>query len=150
MAKWYAVKNKRFICGVKTLSYWLCFGFDDIHPDELHCTAKYLGDLTPGSVAIVHVILEQYFRKNGFKGLNPVFQKEEMFGPNKDVRVLTPTDRVGDHNYLMDLFNRLDRIYQDKWPVYSPHVTTDRPIITMPLTRYCFMNDDKIIREWKV
>lgn len=132
------------------MSIWTCFAFDGIHPDELHCTSKYLGEQSSGSVAVILTIIENYFRKNGFKGLNPIFQHEEMFGPDKDIRVLTPTDNVGDHNYLMDLFNRLDRIHQDDWPEYKPHVTTDRPIVTMPITRYCLMNDDKIMREWRV
>jgi 2'-5' RNA ligase len=131
------------------VSYWTCFAFDDIHPDNLHVTHKYLGEQPNASLAIIHVILDRYFRKNGFDGLHPVFSEERMFGPNNDVRVLVPLDRVGDHNYLMDLFVRFDRIHQESFPEYKPHCTTDLKNVTKPLTRYCLMSDHNIIREWK-
>jgi 2'-5' RNA ligase len=125
--------------------YCTMFAFDD-HHDDLHCTHKFLGTLTPNEVKAIEVILKHYFTKNPFKSFKVKFDEEKFFGENEDIRVVatsTSTDK-----FLPDLRKTLDLFRDDDFD-YNPHITTDQELINKPLTRYLFACGDDIIAEYK-
>lgn len=132
----------------KPETYWTCFAYDGHHPDDLHCTHKYLGHLEPNELAWVRVILDGYFGI-GFEPFQVSFDKEEFFGAEGETRVLLPS-YVDMDLMLMDLRFELDQVRADDWPDYKPHVSSpDRDRVSEPFTRYCLMQGDTIIKEYR-
>lgn len=126
-------------------TWWTCFYYAGDTPSDLHCTHKYFGDLEDESIEKVKKSLKQYFEKKSFKPFQVTFNKEEMFGPDKDTRVLTPTE-FNKEDMLLDLKSKLDKIKADKYDTYQPHVTTDKDLLEKPFKGYALMfGDDKIL-----
>jgi len=71
-------------------TWWTCFYYEGETPSDLHCTHKYFGDIEDKVVKEIKEQIESYFKKKPFKPFQITFNTEKMFGPNKDVRVLTP------------------------------------------------------------
>ena len=130
-------------------TFWTCFAFDGIEPDDLHCTHKFLGEQSPGQLAEIKDVLEKHFRDNPHRTFTHRFSEPEMFGPNKDVRVLRLETHEIPPEFLPDLREQLDRFRDDNYlGGYKPHVTTDQDVIDRPLSRYCLCQGNKILREW--
>lgn len=125
--------------------YCTMFAFEDYH-DDLHCTHKYLGELTDNELKALKIILNFYFDKNPFKSFKAKFDKEKMFGEEKDTRVLITSEKVS--KFLPELKTTLDLFREDDFD-YSPHITTDEDEIHRPFTRYILVCDDKVIEEYE-
>lgn len=134
------------IAGPET--YWSCFAFDGITPDELHCTHKFFGEQTEESAAEILQVLNAWFQDNPFEDLTPVFEREEFFGKDREVRVLTQKNPSDSSKFLLELRKQLDAFAEDNYPGYKPHVTTDLPKVDKPLTRYCFCRGNEILAEY--
>jgi len=129
-------------------TYWSCFGFEDEIPDDLHCTHKYFGEQDADTIKEITQVLDDHFKEEPFKDINAVFDEEDFFGEDKDVRVLSLAEDEDKNKFLLDLRSKLDAFAEDRHPEYKPHVTTDLPIVDKPLTRYCFCQGDNILKEW--
>jgi hypothetical protein len=129
-------------------TYWTCFAYDGVHPDELHCTHKYFKDQTPETMEQIRKIIDEHFKAKPFEPFTTRFDQVNMFGENKDVRVLRPA--VDDLSlYHLDLKEKLDEFREDRFPDYCPHVTTDLDVVEMPFARYCLLQGSNVLAEWK-
>jgi SPP1 gp7 family putative phage head morphogenesis protein len=129
-------------------TYYLAFIYPKswAHHDVLHCTHKYLGKLTPAQVKTTEKIVDAYFAQRKPELPQAVFAREEFFGPENDIRVLTP---VGTADWWLDLRAALDEaIRPDDFPVYRPHVTTDREVVGEPFESYALISKNGIHRTW--
>ena len=114
-------------------------------PDVLHCTHHYMGKgLTDKDIEKIKDILIEYFKEKPFKTISKVFDKEEFFGENKDVRVLRPESKTG---LLLDLRDQLNQLYPDKWPEYKPHVSVSQNVdkIDAPIVNYILCKGGEIL-----
>lgn len=119
------------------------FLFDGIdHPDILHVTHKYFKPFDDKEKVIE--ILEEYFDQHPFEDIREVFDKEEFFGEEGDIRVLRP---ASSEKFLIDLKNKLDELEEDKWPEYKPHVTVNAntDVVDIPIVNYVLVQADKIL-----
>jgi len=128
-------------------TWWTCFYYEGAAPTDQHCTHKYFGDLEDQAVDEIKELLEQYFEKKPFKPFQITFNKEDLFGPKKDVRVLTPTE-YNKEQVMLDLRSKLDKFKEDNFPDYKPHVTTDKEILEKPFKCYALMHGDKIVTKY--
>lgn len=130
-------------------TYWTCFAFDGYTPDELHCTHKFLGELNDDQINGIQLLLELGFMEGSSlkpsQSIQVTFDTEDFFGESKDVRVLKPSKDVRSL-MLPDLKKVLDEYREDDHE-WSPHVTTNMPIVDMPLTRYCLCRGDEILLD---
>jgi hypothetical protein len=112
-------------------------------PDIMHVTHKYFGKAFKDEKAIVEV-LEKYFKENPFKEFSDLFDKEEMFGVNNDVRVLRP---ASNKKFLPDFKDELDKITPDKFPEYKPHVTVSANVdkVDYPIVDYVLAKGGKVL-----
>lgn len=134
----------------KDPSYWTCFYYEDYTPDELHCTHKFLGKQNSQDVKTILKILDNYFKANPFNPFKIVFGKEEMFGPDKDIRVLVPNDTKDKDLFLMDLRKRLDKFKKDDYPEFRPHVTTvTLNKVDKPFKGYALLYGKDIIAKYE-
>jgi len=130
--------------------FWTCFAFEKYDPNDLHCTHKFLADLSNADAATVLNAIDEYFTIVKFEPINAVFDQVAMFGANKDVRVLkTKAPLV---NFHLELREIIDPFRKDDFP-YSPHVTTagafaSMKSIELPLVKYCFMRGKEILHSW--
>lgn len=131
------------------MSFWTCFAYEGIDPNELHCTHKYLGNLTSDQVTYVTALLDFYFRQNPYKTWTEDFFLPADFGRENNIRVLLPENYENYENYLWNLRKQLDEFRVDDFEGYVPHVTTQADRVNKPLTRYCFMEDLVILKEYK-
>lgn len=124
--------------------YCTMFLFDGVDkPDILHVTHKYFGKGFKDDKEIIEA-LEKYFKKNPFKSFTEVFDKEEFFGPDKDIRVLRPSSNK---KFLPDLKEELEKIIVDKWPEYKPHTTVSANVdcIDYPIVDYVLVKGGKVV-----
>jgi len=138
-------------------SWWTVFLFKDIpNPNDLHVTHKYFGDIgeefTEENLESVIETIDGYFENKEFHSFQLDFSKEEMFGPDKDVRVLTPSslsDIEKDEYFLLDLKGELDDICPDDWPDYKPHVSTEEiTVVDRPIVGFALMKGSRPFREY--
>lgn len=125
---------------------WTAFAYDK-DPADLHCTHKFIGDMSETRTKLVEKIIDKYFDEKSFESFSPKFDKEKFFGENEDVRVLATS--APKENFYLDLRELLDPFRKDDFD-YNPHVTCDQDEIEEPFTRYVLMKGDDIVREWKV
>lgn len=126
-------------------TWWTCFYYEGESPSDQHCTHKYFGDLEDKAVEEIKKLLVQYFDKKPFKPFQITFNKEDFFGPEKETRVLTPTE-YNKENLLLDLRSKLDKFKEDNYPNYKPHVTSDKEILEKPFKGFALMyGDDKVL-----
>ena len=130
-------------------TWWTCFYYENNTPDELHCTHKYFGDLEETEIETIKSIIKDYFKDNPFKSFQVTFHKEEFFGKDNDIRVLTPTD-YNKELFLLDLKSKLDNIKEDKFDTYRPHVTTNRDLVDLPFKGYALLFGDDIIQNYSI
>lgn len=132
----------------KDPTFWTTFSFHGTSPQDLHCTHKYMGQQDDESVKKIIKTLDNYFSKNPFKSFKVNFCREEFFGENKNVRVLTPLS-FNPKNFLPDLKQKLDVFKPDNYGTYKPHVTT--PTInsfSFPITEYVLLFGNTILRKY--
>lgn len=129
--------------------YWTCFAYDGIEPSDLHCTHKYLGEQPEINVQQILDLLDLHFEERSYTPFTPSFDREDFFGHDQEIRVLTKDDEKYPNSlFHPDLRLLLGVFRKDDFPEYKPHVTTDEQIVDLPLTRYCLMQGDKIIKEY--
>jgi len=130
--------------------YWTCFGFANFPPNKLHCTHKFLGELTEVQANQIKGLLSTYFSKvQPWTPFKAKFNKEELFGHEKNVHVLI-TD-LQKKAFYPSLRVLLDRFNQDDFPEYQPHITCPEnwKVWDQELVKYCFMKGDQVIQCWK-
>jgi len=130
-------------------TWWTCFYYDGETPSDQHCTHKYFGDLEDKAAEKVKELIVQYFEKKPFKPFQITFNKEELFGPDKETRVLTPTE-FNKENLLLDLRSKLDKFKEDNYPDYKPHVTTHKKLIEQPFKGFALMYGDNKVLDYTV
>lgn len=136
------------------MKFWTEFTYAPTSPAHgLHCTHKFLGELSAIEVEQVQKILIRHFGTYSAKLMGeakPVevhFDKVEMFGEAKDVRVLVPSIPT------IKLFPRLRRILdefrKDDFDEYRPHVTCLEPItkVCEPFYSYVFKSPEAKLLE---
>lgn len=125
---------------------WTAFCFEPYTPEQLHCTHKFFDEQSVATTVEIAEIIDRHL-KGGFKPFKIFFDREEMFGPKKDVRVLTPSYcNLG--QFYPELRAELNRFRKDDWP-YSPHITShDIHSINLPFHSYVLMRNDEVVKEW--
>lgn len=124
--------------------YCTMFMFDGIDkPDILHVTHKYFGKEFKDEKDIIKV-LKEFFDKNPFKPFTEIFDEEEFFGENNDIKVLRPKSN---RNFLLDLKEKLEEIVKDKWPEYKPHTSVSANVdkIDYPIVDYVLTKGGRVI-----
>jgi hypothetical protein len=130
----------------KKPTYYSGFLFDGISdPEELHVTHKYFGELKDEDAVRVLQIIDDYF-KEPRKFPRCVFDQREMFGPDKDVPVLTPKEFDPD-DFFPDLKKQLDEFRKDDFD-YHPHTTTKLEIVDLPFSGYFLCYDSEVVQVW--
>lgn len=125
--------------------YWTAFAYEGLDPNDYHCTHKFLGDLSAEDAISIGNILVDYFDQNPFQSFTARFDKEEFFGENEDVRVLTTDEPV--NSFLPELRNKIN--FREDDFSYNPHVTDDdAKEIELPFQRYVYMRGKEILVEW--
>lgn len=124
--------------------YWTCFAYEDHGPQDLHCTHKYLGEQTPENLSEITKQIDWYFLSFYTHAITLNFNKIDWFD---HLRVLLPSEPVR----LFPLLRGWLAAYRkDDFP-YNPHVTCyTEDEINKPFTRYCLMNHNEIVREWRL
>jgi hypothetical protein len=145
--------------------FWTEFLFKDPKYKHLHVTHKYFGELTRAEVGIVTRICTDFFSSGqAYKALRPKRLKQQMgwvpwefdtlelFGPNKDIEVLT----IGLNRRLIHLENlkaKLDLLRDDQYNPPVMHVTLgavgtaaqkEHGPIPMVFDRFRFMQKIKV------
>ena len=131
----------------KKQTWWTCFFYEDIDPDELHCTHKYLGELNNKEILEVKNIITSYFEHNKFNPFKVCFNKINFFGEEKNVRVLTPTLYNKDM-FLLTLRKKLNFFRKDNFDSYRPHVTTDKDVVDLPFKGYALLLGSRVILKF--
>jgi hypothetical protein len=122
--------------------YWTCFAYEGMHPKDLHCTHKYLGEQSGPHVWDIHEILSFYFYNHTYQVPVVNFNEIQWFDHH---RVLLPSEPVS----LFPILRKMLDDYRDDDFPYNPHVTCyDEDEINHPFTRYCLMKDCEIITQW--
>lgn len=131
-------------------SYWTGFTFQD---NGLHCTHKYLGDLTAFESKSVHLILDGFFAGKSVEDWVVPFREPAMFGPNKDIPVLlidSVVEKVlneGPYGYLRKI---LDQFRDDDFKPHRFHVSvpSNESQMAFKFRSYILANGDQVIAEW--
>ena len=90
------------------------------HP-EVHLSHHYFRNLNPDQIKNLTGLMQQHFGKKPLEAKTVGLQNQEMFGPEKDIRVLV-NDELAPH-LDPELKNKFNEIAPSKYP-YRPHVTT--------------------------
>lgn len=127
--------------------YWTTYLFEGIDPNDLHVTHKFLKSQSEEDKEDILSILNEYWNKNVFESFTPVFDTEDFFGENRDIRVL----RCNDSRFnRTDLRDKLDKFAEDQHGSYKPHVTTDLPRLKKKIIGYAFMYGKHPIKIWGI
>jgi hypothetical protein len=133
------------------VKYYTAFIYADTEKTGLHCTHKYLGELTEEQKAFVEAMVTGYFSVHDVsKEVQPVcFCVEDWFGPKKDIRVLRP-DSVDPDVWLLGLRLKLGALKKDDYPIFNPHISVPLGIVMIekPFSHYALMSKGKVIRKW--
>jgi hypothetical protein len=131
--------------------YYTAFLFEGIDdPKELHCTHKFLGQLSEAEAIVVASGIEEEYREHRFQVPYVQFTRREKFGARKNIPVLLPKDPGVGELLLPRLKSFLDRFKIDEW-AYNPHVSTLATKITMRFGAYALITDGGVIvQQWPV
>ncbi|MGL4401632.1 MAG: SprT-like domain-containing protein, partial [Luteolibacter sp.] len=121
---------------------FLLKGYETGCHDVIHVTHKYF-ETDEKKNAILET-LQDFFLRAPFKPFSVKFDKVEMFGKDKDVRVLRP-DSNGE--FYIGLKEKLDALVPDKWPEYKPHISVSANVdsIDAELDRYVLVQGGKVL-----
>lgn len=131
MRRWLSVleKGKRQI----DENDWMTAYEIEGHPD-LHISHHYFRGLTMPQVAQLKQTIRNHFANHPLKDTRVSLNQEEMFGPDKDIRVLV-NDGLVPH-LDPELKEKLQQIAPSKFS-YRPHISTDDlPHVTGKIKRY--------------
>ena len=136
--------------------YMTCFYFTtDFGIPHCHCTHKYFDTQDDEAVQKIIQTIDQYFKDNPDALTAPrkwVFDKFEMFGPEKDTPVLR---RMGETTDMFpDLKQKLDAFRDEEYPVYKPHITLEQEgcptaIVAVPVM-YALVTGNRVIKSYKL
>lgn len=128
--------------------YYLAFVYTNSHAqaDVLHCTHKYLGQLTDAEMAKTEKIVDSFFATDVRELPRAKFDRRQHFGPNQDIPVLTSANF--NEGSFKQLRGKLDEIRADDYPEYRPHVTTDQDVVDLPFAHYALISKAGIHRTW--
>lgn len=150
-----AIKNRE----PKPEKYFLCFGFENFSPKDLerfHVTLIYFGELSDQALDDMTEVVNEFFRQGCYyPEQRLIFANEEMFGRNKDIRVLTPTDLAVCNSIFKIQFQTLrDRTekFQSRQDFpFNPHLTTDLAFFQGCINKlYLCGRGYKVYKEWKL
>jgi len=139
--------------------YMTAFYFeDDKGIPYCHCTHKYLGEMDPKKLPEIIKIIDEYMQDVPKKERTWVFDKYEVFGEEKDTPVMR---RKETKDMLLGLKEDLDKIIEDKWKTYKPHITLGQKIedlseekkktpLVMKPTCLALVEGDKKLKEWSL
>lgn len=133
------------------LKYYLALGFEgEPSLNKMHCTVTYLGTKTQGELLdIIHIVNER-IKAFPLEKKTVLFNKVEMFGPEKDIRVLRP-NTTDLSCFRPDIKERLKHhdasAFRDS---FKPHVTTDRKTFNGTINRLVLATGDRVIKSWPV
>ncbi len=130
-----------------TEPYWTAFALSGVDPNELHCTHKFLGELSPVMAVTARNRIDAHFSEEPFKPFDAYFGKAALYGQDKDIRVLLPNEAIDGITELSSLRKRLDPLHLDEHQ-YSPHITTNQPAVIAPFNRYVLMHGKQLVAEW--
>jgi len=149
MIKNYKENRKDKLSVPEEPTFWATFVFKGTSPGDLHCTHKFFGEMEDSSVKSILSTLDKYFSKNPFKTFKTVFNKEEFFGQDKNIRVITPVF-INKSNFLVDLRDKLQKYKPDDYPEYLPHVTTETiNKLDLPIVGYAFLFGNTTLRLYE-
>jgi hypothetical protein len=138
---------------MKMDKYYTAFLFEGYTPEELHVTHKYFGEQTPERMIAIWEIVDWWFSENPFRSFVPVFNRVDLFGPENNIRVLTPslslneTLRITD--FLPGLREKINIFRKDDFGEYRAHVATDLPeIVDKKVDRYALIKGKEIQNVW--
>lgn len=127
---------------------YTAFLFQGYSPEILHCTHKYLGEVSYQTLQEISAHIKLYRSTQNFQPPKVVFDKREMFGENADTPVLVPS--VYDlKDFFPNLRAFLGQYRKDDFPEYRPHVTTVLDKVDMPFVSYALIVDGLIYDFWK-
>jgi 2'-5' RNA ligase len=113
--------------------FFLCLGFDNFCQADLkpfHVTLIYFGELTPEELEEVKTITNDYVNEGNLDflaSLRIAFHEKDLFGKDKNIPVLKPTDTVHNHvawqkcKALVELVKKYRK--HDDFD-FNPHLTT--------------------------
>lgn len=138
--------------------YFTCFGFtnfDVADLDKFHVTHTYFGHLNTDQVNAIIFIINKYLQHSKCHPSWPLvgFNKVDMFGPNKDIRVLRPPSVASlDISFLGELRSVLED-YQTEGECYpfNPHLTTDL-VSFKGMMDYLYLCKDEyeVVKAWRL
>ncbi len=94
-----------------------------LDPSLLHTTVIYMGEYSPEKHQTVVAKLDEALSE-GFKEIPVTFDFEEMFGVEKDVRVLRSNQN---ENFFPQIREALSDLNASMYKDFKPHITTDLP-----------------------
>ena len=137
--------------------YWTAFTFaGEPDPNKLHVTHKYFGKLSFLQSCALLAIIESFFDvTDGFRKFNASFSRADLFGPEKNIRVLRPVhwsdfEEGYKENSCHELRDLIEHFRVDDYPSYSPHVTTSfgESAIHGVISGYVLMCGESIVKKW--
>jgi hypothetical protein len=123
------------------------------HNKLFHCKHKYLGEQPLSHMREVQKICEEYFTVSASHPapIFPlcVFNKEDLFGPDKNIRVLRSF--IDPIRFFPGLREQLQYFREDDFDEYRPHITCDLPYKEINGSFHCYAimsGQDKIYSYW--
>lgn len=127
--------------------YYTAFIYNPVgvNPDILHCTHVFLGELSEENLNEVVREIDQYFLKPR-KLPRVSFTREEFFGPEKDIRVLTP-ENIAEDPFFPELRETLYRFKKPDFN-YRPHVSTQLHKMDLNFHSFALITKAGIVKSW--
>ncbi len=127
--------------------YWTAFIFEgEPDPNALHCTHKFLGELTDDQADSVEQTIDLFFDSHPMRPINLSFDQADLFGPDRDIQVFKC--EVYSIPKIYDVLREaLDEFRIDDYRAYRPHITHDEAR-TLRVIGYVLMKDDDILSDW--
>lgn len=130
--------------------YWTAFVINEQDPNKVHCTHKFLGELSDSDARKVHAILDAHFKAAPMRPYAVEFDRGALFGKNGDVPVLLATENTKAEIFSFgDLRAKLDQFKDDDFE-YIPHVTTPEKYLVGKFTGYVLMQGKAAVAHWRV
>lgn len=128
------------------MKFYTAFIFDTPYAD-LHCTHKYLGELTDEQLEEILELLEDFFVSKPRELPRVRFDQRDWFGHRRNIAVLTPSESEGD--FFLELREQLHRFRPEDYAEFRPHVSTALECIDIPFRGFALMSKDAKIWEWR-
>jgi hypothetical protein len=143
---------------VPVATWYTALKFKGYPIDYLHCTHKFLGELTPAAVLAVTNYLNYFFNESPFLPTVMVFDRPDpAFGPNRDKPVLRLGTGLEDGSfelgYLGVIRKFLAQYRQDDYRAYAPHVTLPLGLLSqtrlaLTVEGYVLVRGNVTVGQW--